>query len=223
MPFRTLTALSLCLILMLAACAPLPPADGRLGRWESAELAQREARLRDSPQRIRDSALEAWLADLVRRIDPVHGRAVRLYVLDLRTPQADLIGERLLRLRLGLLLALHNEAELVFVLAHELAHRELGHVAARRRPDWDAQIAEREADRATVAALHRLGYAPDAGVPFLSRMRALATQAEDILALDARIAVLSNTPWPSENATPQVADDRFERLLAPYRARAGER
>lgn len=223
MPLRALPALSLCLLLMLAACAPLPPADGALGRWESAELAQREARLRDSPQRIRDPALEAWLADLLRRIDPVHGPAVRLYLLDLSTPQADLIGERLLRLRLGLLLALRNEAELVFVLAHELAHRELGHVAARRRPGWDAESAECEADRATVTALYRLGYPPDTGVSFLSRMRALATQADDILALDARIATLSNTPLPSENATPQVANDRFERLLAPYRTRAGER
>jgi len=71
--------------------------------------------------------------------------------------------------------------------------------------------------------LHRLGYAPNAGVSFLSRIRALATQADDILALDARIATLSNTASPLENGTPQVTDDRFERLLAPYRTRAGER
>ncbi len=223
MPPRVLPALPLCLLLMLAACAPLPPADGPLGRWESAQLAQREARLRDSPQRIRDPSLETWLGELLRRIDPVHGDEVRLYLLDLDSPQADLVGERLLRIRLGLLLALRNEAELVFVLAHELAHRELGHVAARRRAGWDAQIAERQADHATIAALHRLGYAPDAGVSFLSRMRALATQADDTLVLDARIVALSNTSLPSESASPHVADDRFERLLAPHRARAGNR
>lgn len=220
MSLRFLLPLCVAACIVLAGCAPLPPAEGNLGRWESADLARFEARLRDSPHRIRDPALEAWLAELLLRIDPSQGGELRLYLLDLRAPQADLIGERLLQVRAGLLSELRTEAELVFVLAHELAHRHLGHVEMRRRRDWDAERAEREADRAALLALSRLGYASGAGAELLTRMHGRVTQPDDRRRLQNRIAALDAAIPSPQIKRLAVPDPRFEHLLAPYRTRA---
>jgi hypothetical protein len=209
-----------CVAMLIAACATLPPAEGNLGRRETAELARLEAALRDSPQRICDPALEAWLADMLLRIDPEHGSDISLYLLDSPTLQADLVGERVLRVRLGLLLALINDGELTFVLAHELAHRSLGHVQARRGPHWDAQAAENAADRMAIDALARHGYAPSTASALLRRML-LQTSAKDARTqLHRRIDAIGALPSQGNSLPSPTPDPRFDALLLRYRDRA---
>lgn len=202
----------------LGGCASGPPSPELAARWERADLVRIERRLQRSPQRLRDTALEQWLVEQLLRVDPEHGAGLRLYLLDLAAPQIDLIGREVLRLRLGLLLELQSEGELLFALAHEVAHRDLGHVEARRAPGWNPDEGEAAADARAVATLLRLGYAPDHGIRFLRRIRERTTAAPARAQLDDRIRALERADSPSHQGS-AAADPRFLSLLAPYRRR----
>ena len=219
MPLPNRLAPLLLVCALAAGCARAPVSPVLAARWEQADLARVERSLQRSPQRLRDAALEGWLVQQLRRIDPTRGAEVRLYLLDLPTPQIDLIGDQVLRLRLGLLLDLRDEAELGFLLAHELAHRDLGHSAARRAPGWDADAAEIAADATAVATLARLGYPPKHGANLLLRMRERAQESEARAQLQQRIDALQRLSLTPTNRPP-TPDPRFVDLLAPYRQRA---
>lgn len=122
-------------------------------------MQQQETALLASPQRLHDAALDRHLDALLCRLDAEACGSVRIVVLDAPGLRAELIGARLLRLHRPLLDALQDEDALAFVLAHELAHRRLGHTGARRGLRWDATDAELAADalarRMTVAAGYR--------------------------------------------------------------------
>ena len=209
---------SLLLLSALAGGCASAPSPELAARWERADLARVEHRLQRSPQRLRDAALERWLVQQLQRIDPEHGADLRLYLLDLPTPQIDLIGDEVLRLRLSLLLDLLDEAELIFLLAHELAHRDLGHSAARRAPGWDADAAEIAADATAAAALARLGYSPEHGAYLLLRMRERTQVSEARNLLQKRVDALHRLSLTPTRGPPPP-DVRFFELLAPYRQR----
>lgn len=156
---------ALLLLAGLAACAG--PGAG-LTRFEREQLERRERGLAMSTQRVHDPAVLGRLVHWVGRIEP--GATLRLYVIEHPAPQAELIGNEVLLVRTGLLAAVRSDDELAFVLAHELAHRALGHVAARRTPGWDARGAERAADRWAAARLQALGLDPAAGRTVLARL-----------------------------------------------------
>jgi hypothetical protein len=205
---------------VLGACAPLPPADGPLRPWQVAELDRQAERLERSPRTIRDPALVAWIVERLRLIDPEHGPTLRVFVLDDPATQADLVGGKLLRVRAGLLRELRDEPELLFVLAHEVAHRRLGHVAARESPNWDAIGAEIEADRVARQSLRSMGLAPDTGQALLQRLAAGLKRTEDLATIRRRIDALAS-PQP---ATPSDVDEpyrtdpaRFAQLMSRYR------
>lgn len=202
----------------VVACAPLPPSGDGLRRWEVAEVEHRAERLRRSAHRIDDPALHAWLTGLLERIDPAGASRLEVFVLDGPQRQVDLVGGRLLRVRTGLLRMLASEDELVFVLAHELAHRSLGHVAAQQQSGWDPDGAEIDADREAGVALVRLGYARDAGRILLARLLTGVEAPRDRTRIEARIAAMELAPEPQPAAARNtVGDPRFEALLAPYR------
>jgi hypothetical protein len=202
----------------LGACAPLPPAQDGLRPWEVAEVARQSERLRRSAQRVDDPALHAWLTGLLERIDPAGASRIEVFVLDLPQPQVDLVGGRLLRVRTGLLRELASEDELVFVLAHELAHRSLGHVVAQQQPGWDPDRGEIDADREARAALGRLGYSPDAGRTLLARLLGGVEARRDRARIEARVAAMAAPPsMPARTPGDTQEDRRFEALLAPYR------
>jgi hypothetical protein len=205
----------------VAGCAGLPPADGPLRPWQVAEVDRYAQRLRGSPQVVDDPALERWIGDLLRRIDPEHGARLEVFVLDRPGAQADLVGGRLLRLRTGLLRELRDVDELYFVLAHELAHRRLGHFASRVGSEWDADAAEIEADREAQRALLRLGFPPDTGLELLRRLAARRDDAAVTASIRQRIEAMERTgAEPAADLAASVEDaDRFERLLAPFRSR----
>jgi hypothetical protein len=144
---------------------------------------------------------------------------MRIHVLDRPTPRADLLGGQVVVLHLGLLVRTRDEAELAFVLAHELAHRRLGHVAARRLADWDAQAAELAADRDAARTLQRLGYRVSAGSELLRRLLETSRSGAARELIEARIQAL-----PATGAgTTATTDREFEAASAPYRLREGSR
>lgn len=113
-----------------AAEADAPEAFGRLqrpsadtdegGLW--ALMEREEGRLRRSPLRLRDSALDAYLSELLCRLGGAHCADIRVYVM--RTPMfnASMAPNGMMQVWTGLLLRVDNEAQLAAVLGHELAH-----------------------------------------------------------------------------------------------------
>lgn len=180
----------LLLLPLLAACTG-PGAT--LSGYERDQLAQRERALRASPFLVQDSALQARLAQLAARIAPE--AKLRLYVLSHPAPQAELIGGEVLMVRTGLLDAAPGDDELAFVLAHELAHAALGHIAARRTPQWDALGAEIAADEWARSRVAGLGLDPDAGPALLARLLdELPAEAQPMVR--KRLAALGRPPKP---------------------------
>ena len=176
-------ALPLVLLALLAGCA----AQGGLTAWEAEQLDRRERAIAASTQRVFDAALDARIAGLVGRIAP--GLAMRVYVVQAPAPQAEVIGGQVLLVRTGLLEAAASDDELAFVLAHELAHAALGHVAARREPAWDAEAGERAADAWALERTRRLGFDPAAAVNQLRRL-ARRLEGTDRASVEARAAAL---------------------------------
>lgn len=204
----------------LAACAALPPAEGPLRPWQVQELREHAARLRASEHYVEDAALYAYVREWLARIDPVAANQVQLVVLDLHQTQADVVAGRLLRLHVGLLRAMDSEAELVFVLAHELAHVALGHTALQLQGRLDTEAAEIAADASAQQALRRLGLDAHAGVGLLNRLQRLAgndPQVGERARLGARLRALA-PQLPQVCLFPAAGDRaRFEAILAPYR------
>lgn len=191
--------------------------DG-LTRLEREELQRRERQLDTSPQRVRDAGLDAYLRRLLARLDP-EAQALRIHVVDRPEPQADLLGGQAVVLRTGLLEQLRDEDELGFVLAHELAHRTLAHLAARRRRDWDARSAELAADRVAAQTLQRAGYRASAGPDLLRRLLDSTQDPDARELIEARISAL-----PAAIAEVGVsADAEFEAATERYRLRARAR
>lgn len=202
-------------IATLAACVSAPRDAGGLYRAEAETVRRIEGRLEHSPRRVRDPALEAYLGRLLQRIEPRVEQRPRVYLIDTPTPQADLVGAQVLRIGMGLLLTVQDEAELAFVLAHELAHARLDHIDARRRWRWDGDQAERDADRAALVQMQTLGYRPGAGAGLLRRMLpAMPPKAR--ASMQDRIDALQSLA-PAPDATQGRGDDTLRFLLGRYR------
>ena len=94
---------------------------------------------------------------IVNRIlarDPLASN-IEVIVLQTKEPLAFASGENLILLSRGILHAVHHEAELAFVIAHEIAHLKLRHTA---QPKIDPLMEESAADAYAVELLERGGY-----------------------------------------------------------------
>lgn len=119
---------------MAAPAATLPPytlayepttVDER-GMWMEAD--ERERFLRDSPLRIRDGGLEAYVREILcREVGDERCKGVRVYVMEIPAFNASMMANGCMEVWSGLLLRARNEAELAAVLGHEFAHFELRH------------------------------------------------------------------------------------------------
>lgn len=119
---------------MAAPAATLPPytlayepttVDER-GMWMEAD--ERERLLRDSPLRMRDGGLEAYVREvLCREVGDARCMGVRVYVIEIPAFNATMMSNGCMEVWSGLLLRARNEAELAAVLGHEFAHFELRH------------------------------------------------------------------------------------------------
>lgn len=96
------------------------------GQWMQADEAERQ--LRDSPLRIREGKLEAYLLDvLCREVGQDRCKGVRIYAMEVPNFNASMMPNGAMEVHSGLLLRSRNEAELAVVLGHEFAHFELRH------------------------------------------------------------------------------------------------
>jgi Zn-dependent protease with chaperone function len=94
-------------------------ADER-GIWQSLERMEEE--IQDSPQRLRDSALQAYSTGIVERLV---GRAVpdlRIYLMRDASFNASMAPSGMMVVHTGLLVRMQNEAEFAAVLGHEAGH-----------------------------------------------------------------------------------------------------
>lgn len=101
------------------------------GLW--ALMDREETRLRRSPLRLREGTLEAYLAEVTRRLAGEHAPDVRVYAV--RTPffNATMAPNGMMQVWSGLLLRVENEAQLAAVLGHEVGHYLRRHSVERLR------------------------------------------------------------------------------------------
>ncbi len=125
---------------------------------------------RAPPAAFDDPEVVAWLGNRAAALAGGAAPTVEVIVDD--GIQAELLPDGRLRLRTALLLRARDEAEITFIIAHELAHAELDHFARRERADWDPLQAEHAADLRALDTLRQMGLRADAGTSLLSAIDA---------------------------------------------------
>lgn len=90
------------------------------GLWMMAE--QSEQSFRSSPLLVRDPALNGYVKGIICKLAPDRCDSIRLYILDVPYFNAAMMPNGAMQVWTGLLLRAHSEAQLAFVLAHEIAH-----------------------------------------------------------------------------------------------------
>lgn len=119
-------------LLSLPGCAGSPPqaalpghrpqdaASDEAGLWYQMERF--EAQLAQSPARVRDEQLEGYLRQLSCSVAGDYCGDLRVYLLRAPYFNASMAPNGVLLVWTGLLLRVEDEAQLAFVLGHELAH-----------------------------------------------------------------------------------------------------
>jgi Peptidase family M48 len=95
---------------------------------------------------IQDDSLQAFVDHAMGRIVSTNRLPERRrIVLIMNTPEANAVcfGQGLFIVTVGLLGKVHNEAELTFILSHEVAHDELQHVQEKLRREADTRTTKR--------------------------------------------------------------------------------
>jgi predicted Zn-dependent protease len=127
--FRGAVLIPLMLLLPACAAAPGPAAPGHrpadqasdeAGLWQ--QMDRFEQQLADSPARVRDPALEGYLRELTCKVAAEYCADLRVYLLNAPYFNASMAPNGVMLVWTGLLLRVEDEAQLAFVLGHELAH-----------------------------------------------------------------------------------------------------
>jgi beta-barrel assembly-enhancing protease len=169
------------------------------GLW--ALLDREETRLRRSPFRIRDEALNRYVEEIICRLGGDHCPDIRAYEVQMPYFNANMAPNGMMQIWSGLLLRMENEAQLAAILAHELGHYLERHSLQRLR-DVKARSAfalmlapfgliglvgqlavlgsafafsrdqEREADTLSIVLMRRAGYDPREAVKVWSNLLA---------------------------------------------------
>lgn len=128
---RAAAALLLCTSLVSSAFAQQAPplqdspyrpsaATDEGGLWMLSDKAERE--VQRSSLLVRDEALNAYMRDLVCDLAGPHCGSIRVYILDIPYFNANMAPNGAMQVWTGMLLRSKNEAQLAFVLSHEVAH-----------------------------------------------------------------------------------------------------
>ncbi len=123
----------LCLLALLGAgCAtPTPKEDispgarpaldsDEAGFW--MQMDQVEEALKTSGRVVTDPDLDVYVRDIVCRLAPAYCGDVRIYIVQSANFNASMAPNGSMRVWSGLILRAENEAQLAYVLGHELAH-----------------------------------------------------------------------------------------------------
>lgn len=158
----------ICCLLAFVACSQARP-NLSLGREEALLQTQlllsKYGECSNAPIRSYLSYLEARLAKAAERGGVLSTANFSFKLLDTLEPVAFSPGGGVLLFSRGLLLNLSNEAELAFVLAHELAHQTLGHTQLLAQSKGepaapDLQKLELAADHQALGITALAGYDP---------------------------------------------------------------
>jgi beta-barrel assembly-enhancing protease len=95
------------------------------GLWFAMDEAERE--LKNSPLLERDPALNAYVRELACRLADEHCRDLRVYLINRPLFNAAMAPNGMMLVFSGLLLRVENEAQLAFVISHEIGHFRLQH------------------------------------------------------------------------------------------------
>ncbi|KFN49690.1 M48 family metalloprotease [Arenimonas composti] len=212
-----------------ATALPEADVDADLDR----AVARFERQLLAHPGREDDADLHAYLRGIACRLAPERCDTLRLHLLREPGFNAWSIPDALLVLRTGTLLRCRDEAEVAFVLAHELAHARRGDARERWRrgeaggdPQAGDPAIERRADADALAMLAAAGYPPAAGLRLWSRLvveadaapvpaaRTHPPQRERVAELRARLGT-SDVDVDAGDA----GAARWLAVLAPFHAR----
>ena len=98
------------------------PAKASLEEGLWTEFAKVERNAATSAERITDPALEGYLKEVSCRVAPEFCNELRIYVMDRPIFNATAAANGYIEVWSGLMLAASNEAELAFVLGHEISH-----------------------------------------------------------------------------------------------------
>ncbi len=90
------------------------------GLW--MRMDKMEERLKGSGRVVEDAELNAYLREIVCQLEPSYCPDIRIYVVDVPYFNATMAPNGMMQVWTGLLLRVENEAQLAFVLGHELAH-----------------------------------------------------------------------------------------------------
>ena len=123
--------LPVALAAMVLGCAQVPSRDLQPGERPDLDTTEAglwmhmdkmEERLKASGRVVEDDALDAYLRDIVCRLDRDHCPNIRIYVVDVPYFNATMAPNGMMQVWTGLLIRTENEAQLAFVLGHEMAH-----------------------------------------------------------------------------------------------------
>lgn len=97
-----------------------PNGSEELAIWE--RLAQLEAVIRDSPQRVNAPELDAFMRRVIERLIGRPAPELRIYVMRDASLNAAMLPSGMMIVNTGLLARVRNEAQLAAVLGHEAGH-----------------------------------------------------------------------------------------------------
>lgn len=133
--------------------------------WYAMERAERE--LQRSPLRVRDPALNDYVRKTVCKSAGDYCRDLRVYIMDVPQFNASMAPNGMMLLWTGALLRARDEAEIAFVLAHEMGHFKEQHSLKQWRRIKDTT--------ALLSVFQVLAYG--AGAPNLAMLGSLAGYA----------------------------------------------
>ena len=182
----------------LAQRAPGKAPTGGLeeGLWDVSDKAERAART--SAELNADPALNAYVRAVTCKVAAEYCNDLRVYVMDKATLNAGMAPNGYGEVWAGVLLRAQSEAELAFVIAHEVVHFEQDHLLrtyANFKPDTlrfrDTNALyqfnrdqETEADRLGLRRMAKHGYSPSAAAAF---WRAAEAEGRVSIKLDENI------------------------------------
>lgn len=222
--------LSCCLI--FCGCAPQRVDRATANHNANAQTLELTRRYGE----VTDRGAELYLRSITDRLLASYpGRATlaqpyRVIIVRTLDPIAVTPGNGTVVVSRGLLLSLSSEAELAFVLAHELGHDIEGHTVSTERTSADRQAYEFAADRFGLGLMALAGYDPRPAVQALAQLQRM----NDLWTIDPnypdfvdRLAGLQTALYAAHWQPPGTIDRRdFHKLHAvlcsyPPRATGG--
>jgi Peptidase family M48 len=200
-----------------------PPDSDEAGLWMMSDQLEKSFKM--SPLLVRDPALNDYVKGVVCKVAPDRCPAIRVYILDVPYFNAAMSPNGAMQVWTGLLLRVHNEAQLALVLGHETSHYTLRHTISlwRRARSTSGFLTvftlatagvgalvalaamgslmaysrdeEREADKYGIDMATAAGYAPDQDV---SLWREQVAEENTLPKHDDIFAFTHNHPAPEE-------------------------